>query len=35
MTIRDNILFGKPFNHERYDEVLYACALKEVCEGVM
>lgn len=26
-TIKDNILFGHPFNSERYNEVLFACAL--------
>eukprot|EP00117_Sycon_ciliatum_P032486 scpid8147/ scgid4352/ Multidrug resistance-associated protein 7; ATP-binding cassette sub-family C member 10 len=28
-TIRDNILFGKPMNPVRYQEVLHACALQE------
>nr|AIN44105.1 multidrug resistance-associated protein 5-like protein [Laodelphax striatellus] len=28
-TIRDNILFGKPFDHNRYKKVLHACALNE------
>ncbi|KAJ2848541.1 hypothetical protein IWW36_003238 [Coemansia brasiliensis] len=26
-TIRDNILFGEPFNYERYETVLHMCAL--------
>ncbi|KAJ2083672.1 hypothetical protein H4R24_000630 [Coemansia sp. RSA 988] len=26
-TIRDNILFGEPYHHERYEHVLYMCAL--------
>ncbi|PIA15905.1 P-loop containing nucleoside triphosphate hydrolase protein [Coemansia reversa NRRL 1564] len=26
-TIRDNILFGEPYNHERYENVLHMCAL--------
>jgi ABC-type transport system involved in cytochrome bd biosynthesis fused ATPase/permease subunit len=26
-TLRDNILFGKQFNQQRYDQVLHACAL--------
>ncbi|CAB3397220.1 unnamed protein product [Caenorhabditis bovis] len=28
MTLKDNIVFGKPFDRKKYDEVLYACALK-------
>jgi ATP-binding cassette subfamily C (CFTR/MRP) protein 1 len=27
-TLRDNILFGKPFDPLRYDKVVEACALK-------
>jgi len=27
-TIRDNILFGKPWNEEKYRQVLWACALE-------
>nr|CAH7765033.1 unnamed protein product [Callosobruchus chinensis] len=27
-TLKDNILFGKPFDKERYDRVVEACALK-------
>jgi ABC-type multidrug transport system fused ATPase/permease subunit len=26
-TLRDNITFGKPFNQERYDEIITACQL--------
>jgi len=26
-TVRDNILFGNEFNEERYNKVLFACAL--------
>ncbi|XP_055333699.1 multidrug resistance-associated protein 1-like [Paramacrobiotus metropolitanus] len=28
MTMRDNILFGRPFDAEKYDRVLECCALK-------
>ncbi|XP_055348777.1 multidrug resistance-associated protein 1-like [Paramacrobiotus metropolitanus] len=28
MTMRDNILFGRPFDEEKYDRVLECCALK-------
>ena len=31
MTIRDNILFGCPYDSTRYEQVLFACALNEVC----
>lgn len=27
-TIRENILFGLPFNKERYDQVVYSCSLQ-------
>ncbi|TMW69000.1 hypothetical protein Poli38472_001156 [Pythium oligandrum] len=27
MTVRDNILFGRPYDHEKYQRVLEACAL--------
>jgi ABC-type multidrug transport system fused ATPase/permease subunit len=27
MTVRENILFGTPFNQERYDHVVESCAL--------
>ena len=30
MTIRDNILFGKPFYQKEYSEVIKCCALQEV-----
>lgn len=28
-TLRENILFGKPYNIRRYDQVVEACALSE------
>ena len=31
-TVKDNILFGSPLNMERYDKVIEACALRQVCE---
>ncbi|KAL1925554.1 uncharacterized protein VTP21DRAFT_437 [Calcarisporiella thermophila] len=31
-TIRDNILFGQPFEQDRYDRVVEACALKRDLE---
>jgi len=27
-TVRDNILFGRPFDEERYNRILDACALR-------
>jgi len=29
-TIKENILFGKPYNREWYDKVIRACALQKV-----
>ncbi|KAK6465013.1 hypothetical protein DFJ63DRAFT_332456 [Scheffersomyces coipomensis] len=31
-TVRENILFGKPFDHKKYYEVLNACALEDDIE---
>ena len=28
-TVRENILFGKPFNSEKYSAIIYACALEQ------
>jgi ABC-type multidrug transport system fused ATPase/permease subunit len=28
LSIKDNILFGSPFDQERYNQVIEACALK-------
>jgi len=28
MTLRDNVLFSKPFDKERYNKVIDACALR-------
>jgi len=28
MTLRDNVLFSKPFDRERYNQVISACALR-------
>eukprot|EP00250_Pteridium_aquilinum_P019390 c24411_g1_i1 orf=197-4072(-) len=33
ITVRDNILFGKPFNKALYDRVVQACALQEDMKG--
>ena len=30
MTIRENILFGQPFYHKKYTDVIHCCALEEV-----
>uniref|UniRef100_A0A0D9WR94 Uncharacterized protein n=1 Tax=Leersia perrieri TaxID=77586 RepID=A0A0D9WR94_9ORYZ len=32
-TVRDNILFGKPFNKEQYDKAIKACALDKEIEN--
>ena len=32
MTVQDNILFGKPLNNRKYEEVLTACALRSDLE---
>ncbi|KAG0716160.1 Multidrug resistance-associated protein 4 [Chionoecetes opilio] len=31
-TVRQNILFGKPFNEKRYGETVKACALEQDCK---
>lgn len=31
-TVKDNILFGKPFNKKRYTKVIYSCALEQDLE---
>ena len=35
MTIRENILFGKPFYHKEYFEVIKCCALQEVWFSIL
>ena len=30
-TVRDNILFGKEFKADKYEKVIQACALQQVC----
>ena len=30
-TLRENVLFGSPFEKEWYDTVIEACALDKVC----
>ena len=32
MTLRDNVLFSKPFDKERYNQVIDACALRSDLE---
>ena len=32
-TVRQNILFGQPFDDDKYEAVVNACALKKVCYG--
>lgn len=32
---RDNVLFGLPFNEERYRKTLKVCALEKVCNFVL
>ena len=32
-TVRDNILFGQPYNEDYYSQVIHACALEPVSEG--
>ena len=33
-TLRDNILFGSPYNHRKYKRVIDACALKADLESL-
>ena len=37
-TVKENILFGQPFDPEKYSAVVFACALEQVgpvtCQGV-
>jgi ATP-binding cassette subfamily C (CFTR/MRP) protein 1 len=34
MSIRDNILFGKPFDKRKYKDVIKACALQADLESL-
>lgn len=29
-TVRENIIFGKPFEAEKYREIIHGCALEQV-----
>lgn len=31
-TVRENIIFGRPFDEKRYSEVVFACALERDME---
>ena len=32
LTVRENIIFGREYNQQRYDDVIHACALEEDME---
>lgn len=34
-TLRENVIFGRPYNKARYEEVLSVCALKRVCNVII
>ena len=31
-TVKENILFGQPFDSEKYNAVVFTCALEKVCD---
>ncbi len=33
-SVRQNIIFGKPYYKDKFNEVIKLCALKEVCERI-
>ena len=34
-TLKENVLFGEPYNKEKYNKVIKACALDKVCSFII